>query len=221
MSLAEVMVSMLVLTILCMGLLAGLLQSRRLTDGSVCQNSAQAAVQSYIEQLKNMSAATLCNYWANGVPPATSYVIPTEINDANADGLSTTPTSTPPPDLSTLTPGVTPAGVVDNLKDITADPTRQGAVTTWAKLWPNAHYPAATNTITSNDASTSPSVSPYFNDLHLNIWLWVTDLTPNFAASEKCYGITLIYTWEFWDGYRFKYYMASVRTTHSAVPTYN
>jgi type II secretory pathway pseudopilin PulG len=205
------MVSMLVLTMLCMGLLAGLLQSRRLTDSSVCQNSAQAAVQSYIEQLKNMSAATLCNSQASGIPPATSYALPTEINDTTADALYTTPTTTPPPDLSTLTPGVTPTGVVDNLKDITADPTRRGAQTTWAAIWPHA---STTNIATA-------SATPYWNDLHLNIWVWVTDLTPGFAASEKCYGITFIYTWEFWDGYKFKYYIGSVRTTHSAVPTYN
>jgi Tfp pilus assembly protein PilV len=156
MSLAEVMVSMLILTMLCMGLLAGLLQSRRLTDGSVCQNSAQAAVQSYIEQLKNMSAATLCNNTASGVPTSTSYSIPTEINDSTADALYTSTGA--PPDISTLTPGVSePSGVVDNLKDIAADPTRRGAQTSWSTIWPNAS--------TTNVAA--QSATPYYNDLHL------------------------------------------------------
>ena len=203
MSLAEVMVAMFILAILCVGFLGGIIQSRRLTDGSVCQNSAQAAVQSYIEQLKNMPIASLL-----------TNPIPTEIDDATKDWL--TPSTGTPPNLSTLTPGGTaPTGAVDNLKDIPADPTRRGAQTTWAKVWPNA----STSTLAVNAPN---SVTPYWNDTHVNIWVWVTDLTSVYTtSSEKCYGITFIYTWSFWDGYKFNYYMGSTRTAHAAVPTYN
>lgn len=225
MTLVEVAIALTIAAMVFAGVIGGLVQSRRMTDGSVAQNSALAAVQGYLEQMKNMplkggygtSTTNLINSDGNGNPQLTvSYLIPTEQDDSNGDYLKTS--TGIPPDISTLTAGTTPTGVgiIDNMKDIAADPTNTGPNVTWASIWPNADY---------GNAYISPSPSrsnnPFRNDLHLNIWVWVADLTPTYISSEKCYGITIIYTWSFWDGIANHYYIGTIRTTRSAVPTYN
>ncbi len=59
MSLLEVMIGLATLGIVAVGVLASLMQSRRLTEGSIRQNTAVTAAQGYVEQLKNMEFAEL------------------------------------------------------------------------------------------------------------------------------------------------------------------
>ncbi len=59
MTLVEIMVAMSIMTIIGFGTISGLLQARRMTEGSIYQNTAATVAQGYIEQLKNMDFALL------------------------------------------------------------------------------------------------------------------------------------------------------------------
>ncbi|MCX6953737.1 MAG: hypothetical protein NTV51_16420 [Verrucomicrobia bacterium] len=111
-TLVEVLIASLVLTITCGGVLAMMIQSRRLTEGSIVQNSIVTVMQGYIEQMKSMEYGLLAVS-----PPAldTSVTLPT-VKDADhpdALGLSW---GSPPTTLPAI--GTTPANAVDNDKDI-------------------------------------------------------------------------------------------------------
>jgi type II secretory pathway pseudopilin PulG len=228
MTLVEVMVAMTILATVCAGLLGGMVQSRRLTEGSNAQASAQAAVESYLEQLENMDIHLLVGNAPQGAPSiipnwAANYDIPTQ-QDSTLGGdplrWSNTGTGSPAiPQLETLTPGVTPgtpAGIVDNLKEIPFNPNNQGVAATWASIWPNA----------INTTNPDNSANPKTNTLHMNIWVWVTDLTaansnPSAANptafAQSVYGITIIYTWQFYDGFGTQYFMGTLHAVRSPI----
>ena len=58
-TLVETAISMGVLAVLMVGVLSALMLSRRMTEGSIYQNSALTIIQGYIEQMKNMEFASL------------------------------------------------------------------------------------------------------------------------------------------------------------------
>jgi type II secretory pathway pseudopilin PulG len=80
MSLLEVMIGLAVLGFIATGVLAAFVQSRRLTEGSIRQNTAVTAAQGYIEQMKNMEFAQLA------LDP-----IPTLISQGTPDPLFVSP----------------------------------------------------------------------------------------------------------------------------------
>jgi len=222
MTLIEVIVALGILALCMGGIMAALLQSRRLTEGSVAQGSAITLVQGYIEQMKNMELLQLIggktDKNGNLMLTTTSYSIPTLLDAHTSDPLQTSTGS--PPALSSITPGVTPSGVVDNLKhfdiskdltatsgtDTDADSTATTTQVTWASAWPGArNYPDGTVGAT---------------DLKLNLWVWVTDLSDASSLSAKVYGVTIIYTWQFQDGGSTRYHVGTVRTIRSSVPTF-
>jgi type II secretory pathway pseudopilin PulG len=209
MTLVEVTLASAILAMSMVGILATLMQSRRLTEGSVVQNSAVTIVQGYIEQMKTMDMDSLINADAAHNPRLnTSFWIPTVLDDTHPDPLKTS-TGTPP-DPSTLTPGVTPTtppGVTDNLKNIVQG-TNSGAQVAWSTIWPGM----GTLNVPTGTAGT--------NDLHLNVWVWVTDLTNAGVGATSVYGITLIYTWQYRDGNRVRYVMGNVHAIRSKVPTF-
>ncbi|HXA81353.1 MAG TPA: hypothetical protein VNV14_08775, partial [Opitutaceae bacterium] len=154
MTLVEVMTALLIATLVFCGVIAVLIQSRRLTEGSVAQNAALSAVESYIEQMKCMNANNL-----------TATPIPTQKNYDSTDlSGQLTPSTGTPPKLSSFTPGNTstaPAGVVDNLQDIPSNVNSPGATIAWTNLWPKAkNYP------------TGALATAKSNDLHLDVWVW-------------------------------------------------
>jgi hypothetical protein len=228
MTLVEVVVATFLLAVLSVGIFGGMIQSRRLTEGSNAQASAQAAVESYLEQLENMDIHLLLGNAPQNAPSiipnwTANYDIPTQ-QDSTLGGdplrWSNTGTGIPAiPELDTLTPGVTPttpAGIVDNLKEIPFNPSNQGASTTWASIWPNA----------KSTANPDNSANPMTNTLHMNIWVWITDLTtgnsnpsatnPN-AFAQSVYGITIIYTWQFYDGFGTQYFMGTLHAVRSPI----
>ena len=232
MTLVEIGLAMAILAMVLGGVLAALIQSRRLTEGSVSQNSAMTIVQGYVEQIKNMDLKDVVN---SGTDPASggvasltsSFFIPTRYKDpptsGSDDGLDSLQTSTGlPPSLSQLTPGVTPAvnpatgtGVIkDNLKDFSDLSGASGSATTWANAWPGRQNDPDSTQVTA------PTLTPYPGDLHLNMWVWVQDLTGSTPNAALVYGITVIYTWQYRDGSRIRYIMGTVRTIRSAVPTF-
>jgi len=58
-SLVEVMIGALILTMVGMGTLSGLLQARRMTQGSINEGTAMTVAQGYLEQMKNMQFSLL------------------------------------------------------------------------------------------------------------------------------------------------------------------
>jgi type II secretory pathway pseudopilin PulG len=222
-TLVEVVIALLILALALGGVLAALVQSRRLTEGSVSQNSALTVVQRYVEQMKNMELKKIVNSAtdpASGGTPnlGSSFTINTRYKEPPSsgadDGLDPLQTSTgTPPDLSTLTPGVTPSGVVDNLKDFPDNSGTQGAATAWSTIWPGArNYPTPSSLVQTSTA--------YPGDLHLNMWVWVKDLSGTTSNAAEVYGITVIYTWQYKDGAKVRYLMGTVRSIRSAVPSF-
>jgi Tfp pilus assembly protein PilV len=217
MTLVEVVIAMTVLAIAMGGIFATLLQSRRLTEGSVVQASALTIVQGYVEQMKSLEILELVggttDIYGKPVLTTTSYAIPTRSDSTTLDPLMTS-TGTPP-DLSTIVPGVTPNGVVDNLKnfDIAKDiseaeksSTSVATPVAWSSVWPKAkNYPSGT--VGSSD-------------LKINLWVWITDLSGTSILSSKAYGITVIYTWQYNDGRKAKYNIGTIRSIRSSVPTF-
>jgi hypothetical protein len=223
MTLIEVVIALSILALTLGGVLAALIQSRRLTEGSIAQNSALTIVQGYVEQMKNMELMQIVNATSDPASGGTanltsSFSIPTRYkepptsgSDDGQDPLQTT-TGTPP-DLSTFTPGVTPSGVVDNLKDFSDGSGNQGAAVSWSSLWPGAqNYPTPSSLVQTSTA--------YPGDLHLNMWVWIQDLSGTSTNATTVYGITVIYTYQVLDGARTRYVMGEIRTIRSAVPTY-
>jgi len=222
MTLVELMFAVGVVTIAVGGVLATFLQSRRLTEGSVYQNAALTIVQGYIEQIKNMDICQMVGGSDSSGNPSLntgSYSIPVLYDKNTPDALQTS-TGTPPT-IAKINAGVTPTGVVDNLKtfdmakdldavdmtnvdDLTYSTTAQVA---WSSVWPGAqNYPATT-------------VKSGRNDLHLDVWVWIKDEAVTAHRSSKIYSITLIYTWAYTDGGRVRYVTDTVRCLRSAVAT--
>jgi hypothetical protein len=211
-----------------------MIQSRRMTEGSIAQGSALAAAESYMEQMRGMSLASLVNSGGlldtaqNPLPNlSASYQILTELDNVTTDSLWTS-TGTPP-DIGAagFTPGNTPAGVVNNLKDIPADPLNVGSQLSWnasttigsttfAAVWPGANNYA--------DGSGTAFTAPMQKNIHVDFWVWIKDISVGTglpAAQHNAYSITLIYTWKFWDGLEWQSFTGCLRTIRSVVPTWN
>jgi type II secretory pathway pseudopilin PulG len=212
-TLVEITVSMTILAMIMTGVIAVLVQSRRLTEGSIAQNSATTIVQGYIEQMKNMELSDLPYYTSSGTlmpgsgttadatlpyynytsnslvtgPKAgctASNDISTRLDETNKDPLFIS--SGTPPDTSTITPGAAaPSGVVDNVKLIDINDTDDNS-----------------------------------DDLQLRLWVWVQDMTGSGISATTVRSITIIYQWRVKDGARFRYSLGSVRTIRSDVPTF-
>ena len=95
------------------GTLALIMQTRRLTEGSIVQMATVNVLQGYIEQMKNMDYNSLrISPSASG----TTVVIPTQLDEVTADPL-TLSWGTPPSSLPALS--VVPTGAITNTKNIT------------------------------------------------------------------------------------------------------
>jgi prepilin-type N-terminal cleavage/methylation domain-containing protein len=232
MTLVEVVTALAILAMTLTGILAIQLQSRRLTEGSVYQNTALTIVQGYLEQMKNMDLNSLVNADSNGNAQLSStYTIPTMYSDSVNDNIKTSTGTVP--SLASLTAGTTPSGIQDNLKsfdmakDVTIGTTESmtntdtsaGSTTlrvAWTTLWPNARD--YSNAISSG--YTTAATQTGVTDMHINLWVWITDLSNTTTYAQKTYGITIIYTWQFLDGARTRYAVGTVRSVRSAVPSF-
>ncbi len=110
-TLVEVIMASVVMSIVLAGLVAMVIQSRRLSEGSILQNSAINIVQGYLEQMKNMDYDALTESEATG-----TVTIATQIDESTADPL-TLSNGDPPVTIPAVgTPA--PSGAVDNIKSI-------------------------------------------------------------------------------------------------------
>ncbi len=127
-----------VLAIVLAGVLAAMIQARRITELSIYQSSANTIMQGYIEQMKNMSFGNLVVSPASGTDPtSSSYVssattVPTQKDDVTNDPLVDSPF--PVINANTLAAdGTIPSGVYDNVK--TFDVRAPGAADLSAHIW--------------------------------------------------------------------------------------
>jgi len=117
MTLLEVMIASGVMFMLSGGILATVIQSRRLTEGSIVQNSANTILQGYIEQMKTMAFDTdlVCSPTSapNPYVVGTSLSVPCARDETTAgqDPIYLS-AGTPPTSLPAI--GTTPTGAVDN-----------------------------------------------------------------------------------------------------------
>jgi hypothetical protein len=81
-------------------------------------------------------------------------------------------------------------------------------------MWPHA--------LDYSNASTFGVVSTTTGrtNMHLNLWVWIKNLSGTPTYAQKTYGITIIYTWQFVDGNRIRYSVGTVRSIRSAVPSF-
>jgi len=212
----ETMFALAILTMLLGGLVSTMIQSRRLTEGSIDRMLASVIAQSYMEQIKAMQISIMANQTSAGAAQLTaSFSLPTQASQTVSDPLSTTPSTVSIPALSALTAGTTPTGVIDNLKDFNPNAngvgTSNGVASTWALTWPNA---------TSAGWSSATAATPYANDLHMNIWVWITDPNTGGTLANTAYGITMIYTWQVNDGFRIHYFADELHAIRSIVPSF-
>lgn len=222
-TLIEVTVALSILVLLMAGIFATLMQSRRLTESSIGQNAALTLVQGYMEQLKTMPLKDVVHAnvdpAAGGVPDLTvSYDIPTRFKEPPASGTDdgtdplTTSTGTPPA-LSSITPGVTPTGVKDNLKNFAVSTSTRPAAVAWSTLWPGAqNYPTPSTTVQTSTA--------YPSDMQINLWIWIQDLSGTTTYAADVYGITIIYTFRSNLGGSVRYHTGSIRSVRSAIPSF-
>jgi len=263
-TIVEVVMALAVLGLLLGGILRSILQSRRLTEGSIYQGMATTVANGYMEQLKAMDIGLVANFDSSvaGSSPSlsTSYSIPTIYPQPDAgsqavpDPLWTTPGN--PPSGTPQAPGVSagltsyntwlsPTGYVDNLKnfdmtknlldansDVANDSQDSSAgsvasvtdLSTWPTVWPVANnYPSRAYGTTDTAGVVNPSpttLTPGLKDLHMNLWVWVTNLTANDPKASKVFAITLVYTWQVRDGGTVRYQRSSLSTIRCDVPSY-
>ncbi|MBC8011691.1 MAG: prepilin-type N-terminal cleavage/methylation domain-containing protein [Burkholderiales bacterium] len=199
-TLVEVMIAAMVLAMLSVGILATLIQSRKLTEGSLYQSSANTVMQGYVEQIKNMEFADLPYTTSSGsvvsgsVAGSPSTLLTRSINRVlntsgemeNASDALLISTATTIPALNTILNAATPTGVVENIK-----------------LFDINNTPSNTN-----------------DDLRLRIWLWITDASNTSVDATQVRGITLIYSWRTNTDQEAKSFVGTIRTIRSAVPTF-
>lgn len=199
MTLFEVLIAGAVGVMLIGGLLASLIQSRRLTEGSIYQNSANTLMQGYVEQIKNMQFAELPCLNSGGTISAGLVVghpgrlMTRSIVRVTAGGA--TENQSDPLDISTATTipapsaileSTLPTGVVDNVK-----------------------------TFDINQTPDNPN-----DDLRLRIWLWINDVSDASADATRVRAITMIYSWRPTGAAQARSFVGTVRTIRSSVPTF-
>lgn len=175
------MIASIVMSIVVGGIFATIIQSRRLTEGSIFQNSTVTIMQGYLEQMKNMEFSQLTVSAA--AQPGTALQVATMLDQNTPDPLVLS-WGTPPNSMPAI--GTTPTGAVNNIK-----------------------------VIDINNTPNNPN-----DDLQMNLWVWVLDLTGQAADVKDAKSITIIYTWQFTDGGKTRTHRDTVRTVRSLVPTF-
>ena len=84
-TLIEIMMAIAILGMSSFGLLAGLLQSRQMTEAAIYQGTALTIGQGYMEQIKNMEFASL-----------DESTLPTLFHEGSSDTLAVSPTPSNP-----------------------------------------------------------------------------------------------------------------------------
>lgn len=198
-SLIEVVFATGLLTMVCLGVLQAMLQSRRMTEGSVRQASVASLVQGYMEQIKALKYA----------------------GDASND-LPSSPTTSPgstAADWNAYTSGE--FGVVPTLE---AKDAKQQTTTIYLAAG-NAPTTSSTASLPTNVSKHTETVdidnmTTTTDDTVLDMWVWINDLTDTTRPNvQKCKQIVIVYQYTVRDGGRTRYFTDSMRAVRSIVPT--
>ena len=197
-TLVELSIAATLLSLGVIGIFGSLLYARTMSEGSIYQSASIAAVQGYIEQMKNMEFADLPYTTGSGAVVAgsgsSSTEVPTRLitTQGSAAVVLSDPlvisTATTIPDISTisLTASTALAGVTDNIKLI--------------------------------DVNSTPGDTT--DDLRLNLRVWIEDVSNSGISATQVRAITIHYAWCSAAGQKGRVLRSSVRTIRSAVPTY-
>lgn len=189
-TLIELALGVMVMSVVFAGTLSAFVQSRRMTEGSIFQNSATTVVQGYLEQIKNIEFNDIPYYSGTtlmrGTIPSGDDTIYTQLDSETLDVLRISSGS--PVNPATVTPGIVPAveGLVDNFKAIdindTPDDTR--------------------------------------DDLIMHFWIWVNPLENAATGVARSHSIKIVYSWSFNNGGIARTEVSSIATIRSVVPTF-
>jgi prepilin-type N-terminal cleavage/methylation domain-containing protein len=147
-TLVEIMVAMLLLASVLVGFLAALIQSRRVTEGSVMHAAATSLVYGLIEQMKGLDYTTLLPSGAvdpaapsGSAPPYVRLRVNQDLTIwlravyTTAGHTPAAPSSTPAPDATVASMGNPPTNVIGPLPLSTTAGTRSQQLTLQAWLW--------------------------------------------------------------------------------------
>ncbi len=208
-TLIEVMVASAILGVVVAGSLAALLQSRRLTEGSIYQSAATTVVQGYLEQIKETAIDQIPYYSGTTLIPGSEndpivgvsstkrrLAIKTLLNNTDVDSIGATNGETitdfllissgNPINPKTMVPnGPVPAGVEENLKVIDLNKTASKG-----------------------------------DDLRIRLWVWVQDASNTGIDATSVRSITIVYQWAHNDGRKTRWFVSSTRSLRSAVRSF-
>jgi len=197
MSLVEVMFASGILSMVLLGVLQGMLQSRRQTEGSIRQGTCASLVQGYMEQIKSMKYATTNNDLPSSpsaTPGAGTLAAWQAYTASGEDSNPTIDIMDSSQGLVTfcLAPGTAPT----SLPDVSTLPTNAALHTESVDI--------------DNIASASDNCT-------LNMWVWVNNLTG--ANVANCKQIVIVYQYTVKDGGRVRSFTEMSRQIRSIIPT--
>ena len=194
----EVMIACGILAIVVLGVLQGMLQSRRMTEGSIRQATTASLVQGYLEQIKNLKFAST----SNALPSSPATSPGTTVADWQAY------VGTPGTDDSNPTLLLKDSGQNDVIfcLCVGAAPTTLPDISTLPSDVSYHTESVDIDNINSNADNTT-----------LNMWIWINPLTG--TNLQDCKSIVIVYQYTVRDGGRVRYFSDMMRTVRSIVPT--
>ncbi|HWA25441.1 MAG TPA: hypothetical protein VG734_07265 [Lacunisphaera sp.] len=199
MNLVEVMFASGILAMVLLGVLQGMLQSRRQSEGSVRQATCASIVQGYMEQIKSLKYATTLNALpsspASTPSPATvagwqAYVGTPGTDDSNP--TLTLKDSSQADTTICLAPGAAPT----TLPDISTLPT---------------------NVAKHSESVDIDNINSTLDNCTLDMWVWINPMTG--TNLQDCKSIVIVYQYTVKDGGRVRYFSDMVRQIRSIIPT--
>lgn len=198
-SLVEVMFASGILSMVLLGVLQGMLQSRRQTEGSIRQGTCASLVQGYMEQIKSLKYATTLNDLPSS--PASTPNAGTVADWQAYVGTPGTDDNNPTLDLKDsnqadvtfcLAPGTAPT----SLPDVSTLPTN-----------------AAKHTETVD----IDNINSGADNCTLDMWVWINNLTGTNVVN--CKSIVIVYQYTVKDGGRTRTFVEMTRQIRSIIPT--
>ena len=200
MTIVEVMIAIGILSIVLLGVLQGMLQSRRMTEGSIRQSTTASLVQGYMEQIKSLKYAAVLNAlpsspatWPTGGTVAAwqAYTGTTGVDDSNP--TLTLKDANQADAVFCLMPGYAPI-----------------ELPTIYKL--STYPPDASKHTESVDID---NISSATDNCTLDMWIWINAL----PGLTDCKSIVIVYQYTVKDGGRIRYFRDWVRSIRSIIPT--
>ena len=198
-SLVEVMFAAGILSMVVLGVLQGILQSRRQTEASIRQATVASLVQGYMEQIKSLKYA------------------------ASLNALPSSPSATPGTGtLADWQTYVGTPGTDDSNPTLTLKDSSQANVTFCLCSGAAPTTLPAINTLPTDASFHTESVdidniSSATDNCTLNMWVWINNLTG--TGLQDCKSIVIVYQWTVKDGGQVRYFSDMSRSIRSIIPT--